>query len=71
MDPGIGRDGATRTQEDTYWADDEELDLSIRYQINDNLEWFLDLANLGDYKAQRYGARISIRSKPNSSANAT
>ena len=51
---GLGATARRGDSGDTYWADDEELDLSIRYQINDNLEWFLDLANLGDYKAQRY-----------------
>jgi TonB-dependent receptor len=40
---------------DIYWADDEELDLSVRYQVNDNLEWFFDAANIGDAKAVRYG----------------
>lgn len=40
---------------DIYWDDDEEFDLSVRYQVNDNLEWFFDAANIGDQKAIRYG----------------
>jgi TonB-dependent receptor len=40
---------------DIFWDDDEEIDLSVRYQVNDNLEWFFDAANIGDAKATRYG----------------
>jgi TonB-dependent receptor len=44
---------------DTFWDDDEEIDLSVRYQVNDNLEWFFDAANIGDQAAIRYvGAPI-------------
>ncbi len=44
---------------DTYWDNDEEIDLSVRYRLNDNLEWFFDGANLGNQPAIRYvGAPI-------------
>jgi TonB-dependent receptor len=48
---GPAADGANG---DTYWDDDEEVDLSIRYKLSDNLEWFFDAANITDAKAQRY-----------------
>lgn len=40
---------------DIYWDDDEEVDLSVRYQINKNLEWFFDGSNLRNQGARRYG----------------
>jgi hypothetical protein len=40
---------------DIYWGDDEEIDLSVRYQLNDNLEWFFDGINLGNDPAIRFG----------------
>ncbi|HOY78328.1 MAG TPA: TonB-dependent receptor [Hyphomonadaceae bacterium] len=40
---------------DIYWNDDEEIDLSIRYQVSDNLEWYFDASNIGDQEAIRYG----------------
>ena len=43
------------TNGDVYWDDDEELDLSVRYQINDNFEWFFDAANLTNDAGRRYG----------------
>lgn len=43
------------TNGDVYWDDDEELDLSIRYSINDNFEWFFDAVNLTDDAGRRYG----------------
>lgn len=39
---------------DTWWDDDEEIDFSMRYRVNDNLEWFFDAANIGDKPAIRY-----------------
>jgi TonB-dependent receptor len=39
---------------DIYWDDDGELDLSIRYQVNDNLEWFFDAVNLSNSPAIRF-----------------
>ena len=42
------------TNGDVYWDDDEELDLSIRYAIAENLEWFFDAANLTDDAGVRY-----------------
>ncbi|MDC7693561.1 TonB-dependent receptor [Asticcacaulis sp. DXS10W] len=40
---------------DIYWDEDEEVDLSVRYQINNNLEWFFDGSNLRNQGARRYG----------------
>ena len=42
---------------DVYWAADEEVDLSVRYQVNDQIEWFFDAANLTDDEAIRYRGR--------------
>jgi len=44
------------TNGDIYWDDDEELDLSVRYTFNENLEWFFDAANLTNDAGRRYGA---------------
>jgi TonB-dependent receptor len=38
----------------TYWDDDEEIDLSVRYQVSDQVEWFFDAVNLGNESAIRY-----------------
>lgn len=43
------------TNGDVYWDDDEELDLSIRYQVSDTFEWFFDAVNLTDDAGRRYG----------------
>lgn len=43
------------TNGDVYWDDDEELDLSIRYRINDNFEWTFDAVNLTNDPGRRYG----------------
>ncbi|WP_430425260.1 TonB-dependent receptor [Phenylobacterium sp.] len=43
------------TNGDIYWNDDEELDLSIRYRINDNFELTFDAANLTNDPGRRYG----------------
>lgn len=43
------------TNGDIFWDDDEELDLSIRYAINENFEWFFDAVNLTDDAGRRYG----------------
>lgn len=40
---------------DIFWDADEEIDLSIRYQVNKNWELFFDGVNLGDMGARRYG----------------
>jgi outer membrane receptor protein involved in Fe transport len=39
---------------DIYWDDDGELDLSVRYQVSDNIEWFFDGSNLTDEQSIRY-----------------
>ncbi len=49
--------GLTGADGDTYWDDDEEIDLSIRYRFNDNVEWFFDGSNLGNKAAVRYIAQ--------------
>lgn len=44
------------TNGDVFWDDDEELDLSVRYSINENFEWFFDAVNLTNDAGRRYGA---------------
>lgn len=39
---------------DIYWDSDDELDLSIRYQVNDNFEWYFDGVNLLNGAGRRY-----------------
>ncbi len=39
---------------DQYWDADEEVDLSVRYSINDALEWFFDASNLTNGQGLRY-----------------
>lgn len=39
---------------DTFWDDDGELDLSVRYQLTDNFEIYFDGNNLTDQGARRY-----------------
>jgi TonB-dependent receptor len=43
------------TNGDTFWDDDGEMDLSIRYEVNKNLEYFFDAVNLSNEQAIRYG----------------
>lgn len=43
------------TNGDVFWDDDEELDLSVRYQINETFEWYFDAANLTNDAGRRYG----------------
>jgi TonB-dependent receptor len=45
------------TNGDVYWDDDEELDFSVRYRINDNFELTFDAANLTNDRGRRYGDR--------------
>ena len=40
---------------DIFWDADEEIDLSIRYQVNKTWELFFDGLNLGAMGARRYG----------------
>ena len=40
---------------DIFWDTDDELDLSIRYQVTSNLEIYFDAVNLTDMGARRYG----------------
>ncbi|CAN5668048.1 TonB-dependent receptor [soil metagenome] len=40
---------------DIFWDADEELDFSARYQVNDNLEVYVDGANLTNQGSRRYG----------------
>ena len=39
---------------DVFWAADDEVDLSVRYQVNDAFEVFFDAVNLTDSMAIRY-----------------
>jgi TonB-dependent receptor len=39
---------------DTWWDDDGEMDLSVRYQLTDNFELYLDGNNLTDEAGRRY-----------------
>ena len=39
---------------DTYWAADDELDLSARYGVNENLEVYFDASNLLNNPGRRY-----------------
>jgi TonB-dependent receptor len=41
---------------DIFWDSDEEMDLSVRYQINKNFEAYFDGSNLTNQGARRYGA---------------
>jgi hypothetical protein len=40
---------------DIYWDSDEEMDLSVRYQVNPRVEVFFDAVNLTNMGARRYG----------------
>ncbi|MCA0201624.1 MAG: TonB-dependent receptor [Proteobacteria bacterium] len=40
---------------DIYWDSDEELDLSVRYQVTSNIEAYFDAVNLTNQGARRYG----------------
>ena len=40
---------------DIFWDSDEEIDLSVRYQINKNFEAYFDGSNLGNQGARRFG----------------
>ena len=40
---------------DIYWDSDEEMDLSVRYQVTRNIETYFDAVNLTNQGARRYG----------------
>jgi TonB-dependent receptor len=40
---------------DIFWDSDEEMDLSVRYQINPRVEVYFDAVNLTNMGARRYG----------------
>lgn len=40
---------------DNFWDDDAEMDISIRYQLNENFQFTLDFANVLNEPAIRYG----------------
>ncbi len=40
---------------DIYWDSDEEMDLSVRYQVTSNIEAYFDAVNLTNQGARRYG----------------
>ena len=39
---------------DTYWAADDEMDLSVRYNVNKNFEVYFDVSNLLNQPGRRY-----------------
>ena len=39
---------------DTYWAEDDELDFSARYEVNKNVELYFDATNLLNNPGRRY-----------------
>jgi len=38
----------------TYWATDDEMDASVRYAVNDNIEFYFDASNLTNTPGRRY-----------------
>ncbi|KAF0188902.1 MAG: TonB-dependent receptor, partial [Gammaproteobacteria bacterium] len=40
---------------DIFWDTDDEMDLSVRYQLNSGLELYFDAVNLTNLGARRYG----------------
>jgi TonB dependent receptor len=44
---------------DIFWDTDNELDLSVRYQINDTVEVYMDAVNLTNLGARRFGDKES------------
>jgi TonB-dependent receptor len=40
---------------DVFWDTDNELDLSVRYQVNETFEVYMDAVNLTNLGARRYG----------------
>jgi TonB-dependent receptor len=44
---------------DIYWQADPELDFSLRYELNDNIQLTFDAVNLGDVAAMRYADNSS------------
>jgi len=53
---------------DTYWADDDELDFSVRYEISKGFEVYFDASNLLDNPGRRYSDPSNIL---NAQGNAT
>lgn len=45
---------------DTYWADDDELDFSVRYEISNGIEIYFDAANLLNNPGRRYADPSNI-----------
>ncbi len=45
---------------DTYWADDDELDFSARYEVFDGFEIYLDASNLLNNPGRRYSDPSNI-----------
>lgn len=39
---------------DTYWAEDDELDFSARYEVNKNVELYFDATNILDNPGRRF-----------------
>ena len=45
---------------DTYWAEDDELDFSARYEISNGIEIYIDAANLLNNPGRRYSDPSNI-----------
>jgi len=45
---------------DTYWADDDELDFSVRYEISNGFEVYFDASNLLNNPGRRYSDPSNI-----------
>jgi TonB-dependent receptor len=45
---------------DTYWAEDDELDFSARYEVSDGIEIYFDAANLLNNPGRRYSDPSNI-----------
>jgi TonB-dependent receptor len=45
---------------DTYWAEDDELDFSVRYEISKGFEVYFDASNLLDNPGRRYSDPSNI-----------
>jgi TonB-dependent receptor len=49
---------------DTYWAEDDELDFSARYEISNGIEIYFDAANLLNNPGRRYADPSNILNAP-------
>jgi outer membrane receptor protein involved in Fe transport len=54
---------------DTYWADDDELDFSARYELFDGFEIYFDASNLLNNPGRRYADPANILNAKGITAN--